>query len=532
MFTDMTPIWNQILEYLLDRAMTDYPVLSESWTPMEIAPAAIAEPLKVRIVTRSSWVLQLLKPIQEAWHSTMRRDPIYQLIGGTPVAMAIRPLRLEKGQKFVSGDYESATDRIHLHYTKFALHAMLDRTDFRFPKLACTEDLPSLVGWLRRLCEHSFTQIYIGSPDEMVQRGQMMGHILSFPLLCIINRSASVISIPRDRFMLVNGDDVLFAASKREYREWEMHTRHVGLKKSIGKNYYSNEIAMINSEVYTWDKSLGHLVRVPIPNVGLLGYLTDFVDKKGRQVTPWEQLSGILRDFWAGIEPRYQKSALELFRKRYPIMSGFPGSVYGPTELGCMGLPVPEGHEFTRYQRIWMEAHRRGVYSYREGLHTAYSRIESFYQKEIPKQDSYLEWGIPNLDGKYMDTPVVPLDYVPDPYSRSGGYSRILMQIRRWFEKPDSQKHWKIFGRRRFNRFIKKNPLPPLSGSALENVQQNSWSYHRPHWFHTVLKSGRLQAMLEDFLSNHARVQSEELTERPQALHDAEWSGREAALII
>ena len=197
-----------------------------------------------------------------------------------------------------------------------------------------------------------------------------MGHILSFPLLCMINYSASTLDLPKDRFIRVNGDDVLFPATPKEYRRWETNTRNVGLKKSLGKNYYSRDTAMINSEVYTWDKKANRLVRLQFPNVGLLGYLSDFLDREGNIISPWEQLSGILRDFWKGVPLESQQTALRLIRRRYPIISGFPGSLFGPTALGCMGLPVPEGHSYSRYQRIWMEAHRRGEYSYREGLHT------------------------------------------------------------------------------------------------------------------------------------------------------------------
>jgi len=437
------------------------------------------------------------------------------------VTDAIANLRLSKGQSFVSGDYEAATDRIHLHYTLFTCNSMLDRTTFTFPQILvdqygqqCLED------WFRRYSLHSFGSIFVanspldteagseflswntrlhsqsGDNDTktvkeenkcvqftQVKRGQMMGHILSFPLLCIINKSASSMCLPKDRFIRINGDDVLFPASKQEYRLWERNTRHVGLKKSVGKNYYSRNMAMINSEVYTWSKQSNRLVRLVFPNVGLLGYIADFVDAKGRQVTPWEQLSGILKDFWAGVPEAHHHHAKRLIRERYPIIGGFPGSWFGPTALGNLGLPVPSGHQYTRYQRLWMEAHRAGLYSYREGLLTDFSRIETLYQKEIPLQDEFLEWGVP--DGQ-----MPPEDILPDPYSRSGGLARELMQIKRWVTKIPTQKKFRVFGRRRFNRFLMKRntegrPLAPLSGSALQSVLQNCWSDDRPRWFHS-----------------------------------------------
>jgi len=124
-----------------------------------------------------------------------------------------------------------------------------------------------------------------------------------------------------------------------------------------------------------------------------------------------------------------------------------------------------------------MECHRLGTYSYREGIRTDFARIETLYQREIPLQDPFLKWGVP-------DMVLTPENILPDPYSRSGGLSRELMQIRRWFEGLITQKHQRVFGKRRFNRFLLRNPTPPLGGSALESVLQNDWSESRPQWFH------------------------------------------------
>ena len=196
----------------------------------------------------------------------MKRDPTFELIGGTPVTHSLSDLRLEPKQQFVSGDYEAATDRIHLHYTVFTAEQMVDHTDFIFPSILEEKwTSEQLTSWFRRYIVSSFRDIYVacsygagtpvsegqflmdnymvhnGSypPEELTQtkagemyefpgfpgldshdlflfgcanygfgnygeeegafrsyftklnRGQMMGHILSFPLLCMINYSAS-----------------------------------------------------------------------------------------------------------------------------------------------------------------------------------------------------------------------------------------------------------------------------------------------------------------------------------------------------
>jgi len=69
--------------------------------------------------------------------------------------------------------------------------------------------------------------------------------------------------------MLVNGDDILFRAiNKAHYELWKKITKVCGLKFSIGKNYTSKKILVINSEMYKVTR--GGVRRVPILNMRLL----------------------------------------------------------------------------------------------------------------------------------------------------------------------------------------------------------------------------------------------------------------------
>ena len=88
-----------------------------------------------------------------------------------------------------------------------------------------------------------------------------MGSPVSFPVLCLINIAATLVSyeirlgldyvdlsqIP----ICVNGDDVLFwAVDQEHYDIWKQVTAKCGLKFSLGKNYTSRRYAVINSELY------------------------------------------------------------------------------------------------------------------------------------------------------------------------------------------------------------------------------------------------------------------------------------------
>lgn len=474
--TNWSAVWTQVLEELLKRAEVE----DAGTDTYHARVAGIPEPLKVRLVTRQSWSLNLLAPIQKGWHSAMRKLPVYQLIGGVDVKQAISGLSLAKGQKFVSGDYEAATDNIYLRYTEFAARAMLENTNIILPS-----GLEGFEPLIRRIALRSLTEITVelGEQSIPVTRGQMMGHILSFPLLCVLNRSASCLAIPRDRFMRVNGDDVLFPAGPAEYESWKLKTALLGLKFSLGKNYYSRDLALINSEFFIWSKEQKSLVRLQVPNVGLLGYQREMVDPEtGAQILPWDQYGSIWTAFEQTLSADQWSAGFKLFKKRYPSLVAFPGPLVGPRELGALGGRVPDGWQYRRTELLWMSAHRQGLFDFREGIFSDYSRVQKRFADLLSKESAPLTlWGIPP-----GNQTMPPVNVVPDPYRRGGGYAERVMALRRWLVKPVTLKKSSVFGRRRWRRFLQGDEskrLSPLGGAALESVLTNTWSEPRRMWY-------------------------------------------------
>jgi hypothetical protein len=468
-------VWTDLLNQLLDTA--EETEGGQGYYGARVA--GIPEPLKVRLVTRQSWILGLLGPIQKAWHKRMRETEIYQLIGGVPVSDAIKGLELELGQKVVSGDYAAATDEIFLRYTKYAAEQMLSVTDIKLPtRLVQFEPL------IRRIAIESLTNIKVtvGHRTVPVTRGQMMGHILSFPLLCLLNRSASCCAIPRERFMRINGDDVLFPANSTEYSLWKAKTRNVGLKFSLGKNYYSEHLALINSEFFVPNGKDWTPMRVP--NLGLMGYQYEMIDRdSGVQILPWDQYGAIWSAFEKTLDPGMWKAGFSLFKRRYPVLEKFRGPVFGPRELGCLGGKVPEGFEYSRTERMWMSAHQQGLFNFRDGVMTDYSRIQSVFQDKLKgwgcKVLGDLQYGVPP-----SNQTLPPIDVFPDPFSRCGGHGNRIMVCRRWLVKPTPLKKIRIFGERRWRRFLKESGFNQvLGGAALSSVLENCYSSQRRFWY-------------------------------------------------
>jgi len=480
-------LWERMLRVLIEEAILELGLPEQEWKPILVGATGLTEPLKVRIVTKAEWFVQLLAPIQKAWHGQMRKSPIFELTGGADVEDALSGMYLSKGQKVVSGDYSAATDNIFLCYTRHAAERMLDMTRFELPN-----GFPKYVeSFLRKLAIHSLcnSQLQLkGADPVLITRGQMMGHILSFPLLCVINRAASCMAIPRSRFMRINGDDVIFPASKREYNTWKQCTRCVGLEFSVGKNYYSSDLALVNSVYCTFSKEQCRWVKVPVPNVGLLNYPMDRqVNSSGRQILPWETLSSLFVDFTSTSTSKTSKLYLDVFRKYYPILRGFPGPMYGPREYGCLGAPVPSSkYVFTHNQLLWMNAHRLGQFNYLEGTRTDYARICTFYQGRLQEEvlGPLWRWG-PQLRGEALGPPRQPLAGL-NPYERDCGLGGQMMAMRRWIQELSSEKHIKIFGARRWNKFKlsrkESGGIPPLPANFLNKVLSNSVWCLAPAW--------------------------------------------------
>jgi len=140
-----------------------------------------------------------------------------------------------EGEVFVSGDYESASDNLNIHLSELILEelALLSRhVPFRVWREA------------RRALRAEFT---IGGVQA---RGQLMGSLLSFPLLCITNYIAFKYSVRRDVPVKINGDDIVFRATIQEYHDWKKCVSDFGLTLSVGKTLVTRTLFSLNSNFF------------------------------------------------------------------------------------------------------------------------------------------------------------------------------------------------------------------------------------------------------------------------------------------
>lgn len=250
-----------------------YSVLSSAERNGFAKAKPIFEPLKVRMISAGDILSNgLFGNLQKLLWKKLQRFDQFSLTGKSVMCDDIRDLdyeslvRLGKGYKYwVSGDYSAATDNLNTDATRAVIDAISVDPITR----------AVLVRGLQKT-RIDFDSIQLeGVPEPFdMTNGQLMGCVFSFPILCIINLAvyrASLEAETGERYRIqdlpvrVNGDDILFKTTKSHYFTWSGLIKGVGFEKSVGKNYMSKSMAMINSTYFRTDKKI---VKVPYFNLG------------------------------------------------------------------------------------------------------------------------------------------------------------------------------------------------------------------------------------------------------------------------
>lgn len=246
----------------------------------DVMVAPVLEPLKVRLITKGSSLFQ--------WHARWLQKAMWQHLQTYPqFALTGRPLTLddfrllldrEAALKFswdeapfwVSGDYEGATDHLNIDFTEEVFETVLSA--FGVP--------PEQRDTYRRVL---YEQEIHFPPKSRLQpvvqaNGQLMGSVLSFPVLCWVNLLCYHSAV-WERFqrripfealpVLVNGDDILFRCDTRLYRIWQAKLKAAGFILSLGKNYTHRTLFCVNSRFFHCGAD--EVIReIPWFNTGLL----------------------------------------------------------------------------------------------------------------------------------------------------------------------------------------------------------------------------------------------------------------------
>jgi hypothetical protein len=294
--------------------------------------------------------------MQKFLWKTLQRHPIFTLIG-RPITAEILQDRLGKLQgdeKFLSVDYTDATNEMYSFCSSAAALAISFACGFTTDEYEFLER--ALVG---HIIVDPSSRGRVSLPQ---QHGQLMGSVVSFPILCIVNaaicryakeqetgRPWSLDQLP----LLINGDDAAIRCTT-DYKDiWEKAASTCGLAPSVGKVYYSAEFLNMNSSTFdysdegfgTFEGSRGglrtlHYKLVDDLNFGLLlglkrsGLKSDITDlSEGSLGTKAQELI-------ARCPPPLREAVLTQFiHRNLDSLKRFSIPWFIPEEFGGVGLP-------------------------------------------------------------------------------------------------------------------------------------------------------------------------------------------------
>jgi len=216
----------------------------------------LAEPLKVRVISKMDpYLMTLFKPLQAWMHKQLKLNRAFKLIGEPTNWEYIQDVfGADNKDVIISSDYSAATDNLHSWCSELCAReivAVLYGCGKGYYDIE-REDFHKLL--VKTLTQHEIL-FHLGNKIEIKRgpqkRGQLMGSITSFPILCMINAGVNRLLFKKKAKLsslkiCINGDDIALA-SGCTFQEHKILNQFVGSKLSPGKVFMSKEYMNINS---------------------------------------------------------------------------------------------------------------------------------------------------------------------------------------------------------------------------------------------------------------------------------------------
>lgn len=294
------------------------------YPPLEIPSvrvAAVAKSLGTRMVTCAEHDVRVLKPLQVAMWKALGDFTQFAPTHGKDLQTCVDSLGSRSSDEYLlSGDYESATDNLNMDFSNMILQGIIDQLDHAPTSF-----------WARyENGSHEVTYPPWTGLDSVLQTtGQLMGSLLSFPLLCLANDILTdIVGIKKK---IINGDDLLCYATIEQKKSWSQRGEDVGLIPSIGKNFFSDRFGTFNSQLI-FDMKVK-----PYSNLKLVF----------RQEKKLEIANCFSKAMSIGIKPCF------IVRNNKKILEGNPRSLDVPLSHGGLGSSfTPLYKKYSRQARI------------------------------------------------------------------------------------------------------------------------------------------------------------------------------------
>jgi hypothetical protein len=334
-----------------------------------VSLVALAEALKTRVISKGPPELYyVLRNLWKFTHTILRQHPTFKFIGKpinwVDVQKALGKT-LKENEIFLSGDYTSATDLLYSWASEAVANEIADCI-----KLSAVEKELFLI---------SLTGHLIENPEEKSEfkeqaRGQLMGSITSFPVLCIINAAMCrwALEVCNDKPMqlrqcplMINGDDNALRASRDIISIWRGTTQIVGFQESLGKTFFSRDFVEMNSTTFMYEQDKiqdsiqsnedgtqyvleQHYTQVPFVNYGLIYGMqrssarTNLSGKEGNRRSEGT-IGARARELLNTCPGDLQESCYRLFiKENLAALKSHNIPWFIPEWLGGLGLPTTD----------------------------------------------------------------------------------------------------------------------------------------------------------------------------------------------
>lgn len=363
----------------------------------------VLEPLKVRTISKGPGLdYWMCKPLQESLHTSLRQMPCFRLIGRPITATDVQDTFQDR--YLASVDYSGATDAVSQRLGYRILQYILLRSYLH----------PSLVELgLRTFGPHilKYPRRFSIQPAKQ-NNGQLMGSIMSFPILCLLNlvtlRAAEYSTGFHPVDPLINGDDMAYSCPSTLFWEYQGHyANQIGLIPSLGKCYLSEHCATMNSVLFT---RKGRQIRqMDYCPVGLI-HGKHKVSVKNTEDSEEEEgtgLSGCLSVIIAGSRSPTKMTKRFLSYNRFALNSECKGrNIFLPFFLGGMGVSPPPRFKI-RISKAQLAEANRNWQSYKQEHLRVSARIgpRAVDEQELERPETIeYHWTAKMLDDKPFQT--------------------------------------------------------------------------------------------------------------------------------
>lgn len=214
-----------------------------------VKTAVVKDPLKARIITIPEADTYCLKSLQLAMFDALKKWKCFEPCWNPGYDLS--QLNHQPDRLLLSGDYTSATDNLNYHVSQIVMKKLIEKFKFSYPQIS---------KWIAYEGQNHLVQYpeKSGLPDVLQENGQLMGSLLSFPILTILNAwtlcKATNSNLDSVRG-LFHGDDIAASLTSSEIESWKSYASQIGLDLSIGKNYISKDFVSIDSQLFCLEDS-------------------------------------------------------------------------------------------------------------------------------------------------------------------------------------------------------------------------------------------------------------------------------------